>query len=60
MLDDSQNRIIREVYWDCPWGKDKNTWRIGGSLSGWKVTNEGANEEDGALGNVDIELWYQE
>ncbi|KAF8726099.1 hypothetical protein AX14_008081 [Amanita brunnescens Koide BX004] len=48
---------IRHFYWDCPWGKKGNTWRVSESNRKWVVDTWGANIDSGALGNITVDLF---
>jgi len=54
LVDNSTNQLIRNIYWDCPWGSSRNTFNITGVNGDWIVEGNGANLESGALGNVTV------
>ena len=51
------DKVIRHLYWDCPWGSKKNTWTISESNSKWIVESTGANLDSGALGTITVEFF---
>ena len=50
------DKVIRHLYWDCPWGSKDNQWIISQSNSKWQVYSSGANYYGGALGNITVDV----
>ena len=54
LIDTSNGKVIRNVYWECPWGSKTNTFRVTIDNDDWLVEDKGANRDSGALGTVDV------
>ncbi|TFK86839.1 pleurotolysin A [Polyporus arcularius HHB13444] len=52
LIDCTNERRIRQFYWDCPWGSSTNTWTVSDSNENWMVETKGANLDGGALGTI--------
>ena len=53
-MENSDSTVIRKFYWDCPWGSKRNAWDVTGSNESWIVSDNGANLDSGALGNITV------
>ena len=50
------DKLIRNFYWDCPWGSSTMTWTVGGSNPKWVVEAQGNNPDLGTLGPITIKF----
>jgi len=53
-LVDQNGTAIRDLYWNCPWGKKTNVWRVTGGNVKWLLESNGANLNSGALGTITV------
>nr|ANC28024.1 umbellolysin [Polyporus umbellatus] len=57
LVDPSANdKLIRNLCWDCPWSSTRNEWIVRGSNSSFIVESIGGNQDSGALGNITVNV----
>ncbi|KAI1754387.1 Asp-hemolysin [Xylaria castorea] len=52
----TDSTFICTIYWDCPWGSKYNDLQIRNRNKDFPVSVGSWNREDGALGQVDVEI----
>jgi Aegerolysin len=57
LVDKSTSKVIRQVYWNCPWGTKTNLFTLEGNNKDWITEHQGANISSGALGNVTVTVF---